>query len=133
MVISASAESSRFDAQAMNLESTGAGATASAPLHQREAGCGRAQARAQASNRQAALDAAQTATSGHAECGNVSLPNAVYSAIRDHANSIIDFVQDVIALKRQTGTLTPGEMLTLNRWLTAPDPAFASTQSTLGR
>jgi len=39
----------------------------------------------------------------------------------------------VIALKRQTGTLTPGDMLTLNQWLTAPDAALASTQSTLGR
>ncbi|MED5444384.1 MAG: TolC family protein, partial [Pseudomonadota bacterium] len=128
----------RFDAQAMNLETTRRQVrqqTRAFYINVKR-DVARTRARAQAiKSTQAALDAAQTGYEvGTRNVVDVLIAQrAVYSAIRDHANSIIDFVQDVIALKRQTGTLTPGEMLTLNRWLTAPDPAFASTQSTLGR
>ena len=128
----------RFDAQAMNLETTRRQVrqqTRAFYINVKR-DVARTRARAQAiKSTQAALDAAQTGYEvGTRNVVDVLIAQrAVYSAIRDHANSIIDFVQDVIALKRQTGTLTPGEMLTLNRWLTAPDPALASTQSTLGR
>jgi len=128
----------RFDAQAMNLETTRRQVrqqTRAFYINVKR-DVARTRARAQAiKSTQAALDAAQTGYEvGTRNVVDVLIAQrAVYSAIRDHANSIIDFVQDVIALKRQTGTLTPGDMLTLNRWLTAPDAALASTQSTLGR
>ncbi|TVS15941.1 MAG: hypothetical protein EA417_11825 [Gammaproteobacteria bacterium] len=47
----------------------------------------------------------------------------LFSAIRDQSNSIIDFVLDVIDLKRQAGLLTPADLLELNRWLEEPPPA----------
>ena len=128
----------RFDAQAMNLENTRRQVrqqTRAFYINVKR-DVARTRARAQAiKSTQSALDAAQTGYEvGTRNVVDVLIAQrALYSAIRDHANSIIDFVQDVIALKRQTGTLTPGDMLTLNQWLTAPDAALASTQSTLGR
>lgn len=44
----------------------------------------------------------------------------LYSAIRDQANSTIDFVLDVVNLKRQAGLLTPADLIELNRWLEEP-------------
>lgn len=49
----------------------------------------------------------------------------LFSAIRDEANSTIDFVLDVINLKRQAGLLTPADLLELNRWLEEPPPPTA--------
>jgi outer membrane protein len=46
-----------------------------------------------------------------------------FSAIRDYANSIVDYVQDLILLKRVAGTLNPGDIYELNRWLVPPAPA----------
>jgi len=46
----------------------------------------------------------------------------LFSAIRDHSNSIIDYVLDVVALKRRAGTLTPTAVFELNRWLEKPPP-----------
>ncbi|MBL6715838.1 MAG: TolC family protein, partial [Pseudomonadales bacterium] len=128
----------RFDAQAMNLEGTRRQVrqqTRAFYINVKR-DVARTRARAQAiKSTQSALDAAQTGYEvGTRNVVDVLIAQrAVYSALRDHDNSIIDFVEDVIALKRQTGTLTPGDMLTLNQWLTAPDPALASTESTLGR
>lgn len=83
----------------------------------------RTQARAQAIvSTQSALEAAQTGYEvGTRNVVDVLIAQRqVFSAIRDHANSIIDFVQDVVALKRQAGILTPSDILELNRWLVEP-------------
>ena len=84
----------------------------------------RTRARAQAIiSTQSALEAAQTGYEvGTRNVVDVLIAQrAVFSAIRDHANSIIDFVQDVVALKRQAGLLTPADIVELNRWLTEPE------------
>ena len=89
----------------------------------------RTRARAQAIiSTQSALEAAQTGYEvGTRNVVDVLIAQrAVFSAIRDHANSIIDFVQDVVALKRQAGILTPADILELNRWLEAPADPTAS-------
>lgn len=86
----------------------------------------RARAQAIVSSR-SALEAAET---GY-EVGTRNIVDVLdaqrtlYSAIRDHSNSIIDFVLDVINLKRQAGLLTPADILELNRWLEAPPPPTA--------
>ena len=49
--------------------------------------------------------------------------------LRDIYYNIIDFVQDVVALKRQAGLLTPADILELNRWLTEPEPPSAAERS----
>lgn len=49
-----------------------------------------------------------------------------YSAIRDYENSTVDYVQDLILLKRLVGSLSPGDIYELNRWLAAPAPATLS-------
>jgi outer membrane protein len=92
----------------------------------------RTQARAQAIvSTQSALEAAQTGYEvGTRNVVDVLIAQrAVFSAIRDHANSIVDFVQDVVALKRQAGILTPADIVELNRWLTKP---AAPTLSSVG-
>jgi outer membrane protein len=43
-----------------------------------------------------------------------------FSAIRDYENSIIDYVQGLILLKRLAGTLSPADIYELNRWLVQP-------------
>lgn len=89
----------------------------------------RARARAIAST-QSALEAAQV---GY-EVGTrnvvdvLNAQRAVFAAIRDHANSIVDFVQDVVRLKRQAGILTPADVLELNRWLEKPPAPTASSR-----
>ncbi len=50
----------------------------------------------------------------------------LFSAIRDQANSRIDFVLDVVQLKRQAGVLTPADILELNQWLVEPQAPTAS-------
>lgn len=88
----------------------------------------RTRARAQAIvSARSALEAAET---GY-EVGTrniVDVLNAqrlLFSAIRDEANSTLDFVIDVINLKRQAGLLTPADLLELNRWLEEPPPPTA--------
>ncbi|MGA0839003.1 MAG: TolC family outer membrane protein [Pseudomonadales bacterium] len=49
-----------------------------------------------------------------------------FSAVRDYANSTVDYVQDLFFLKRLTGTLSPGDIYELNRWLVEPPPASLS-------
>ncbi|MEE2892056.1 MAG: TolC family outer membrane protein [Pseudomonadota bacterium] len=92
----------------------------------------RTRARAQAIiSTQSALEAAQTGYEvGTRNVVDVLIAQrAVFSAIRDHANSIIDFVQDVVSLKRQAGILTPADIVELNRWLREPEAVSASMQS----
>ncbi|MCC5887864.1 MAG: TolC family outer membrane protein [Gammaproteobacteria bacterium] len=88
----------------------------------------RTRARAQAIvSARSALEAAET---GY-EVGTRNIVDVLdaqrllFSAIRDEANSTIDFVLDVINLKRQAGLLTPADLLVLNRWLEEPPPPTA--------
>ncbi|MCC5873719.1 MAG: TolC family outer membrane protein [Gammaproteobacteria bacterium] len=88
----------------------------------------RTRARAQAIvSARSALEAAET---GY-EVGTRNIVDVLdaqrllFSAIRDEANSTIDFVLDVINLKRQAGLLTPADLLELNRWLEEPPPPTA--------
>ncbi len=88
----------------------------------------RTSARAQAIvSSRSALEAAET---GY-EVGTRNIVDVLdaqrtlFSAIRDHDNSIIDFVLDVINLKRSAGLLTPADLLELNRWLEEPPPPAA--------
>lgn len=120
-----------FDASARTLEATRRNVTQSTrALYinvKRDVARTRARARAIAST-QSALEAAQT---GY-EVGTrnvvdvLNAQRAVFSAIRDHANSIVDFVQDVVALKRQAGILTPADIIELDRWLREPPAPTAS-------
>lgn len=43
-----------------------------------------------------------------------------FSAIRDYDNSIVDYVQDLIRLKRLVGTLAPEDIYEINTWLERP-------------
>jgi len=45
-----------------------------------------------------------------------------FSAVRDYESSLLDYVQDMVRLKRRAGTLNPGDVYELNRWLVAPPP-----------
>lgn len=88
----------------------------------------RTRARAQAIvSARSALEAAET---GY-EVGTRNIVDVLdaqrllFSAIRDQANSTLDFVVDVINLKRQAGLLTPADLLELNRWLEEPPPPTA--------
>ncbi len=46
-----------------------------------------------------------------------------FSAVRDFDNSIVDYVQNLIRLKRLAGTLAPEDIYELNGWLEHPPPA----------
>ncbi|MDZ7668522.1 MAG: TolC family outer membrane protein [Gammaproteobacteria bacterium] len=49
-----------------------------------------------------------------------------FSAVRDYENSIIDYVVDLVRLKRLAGTLTPEDVYELNQWLEQPaDPTLS--------
>jgi outer membrane protein len=54
-----------------------------------------------------------------------------FSAVRDYANSTVDYVQDLFLLKRLTGTLSPGDIYELNRWLVEAPPATLSGLQTV--
>ncbi|MEQ8484516.1 MAG: TolC family outer membrane protein [Pseudomonadales bacterium] len=92
----------------------------------------RSRARAQAvTSTRSALEAAEV---GY----NVGTRNVVdvldaqrefFSAVRDYENSIIDYVQDLVRLKRLAGTLTPSDIYELNRWLEKPPDATLSGRS----
>jgi outer membrane protein len=49
-----------------------------------------------------------------------------FSAIRDYENSIVDYVDALVLLKRLAGTLSPADIYELNRWLVAPPPPSAN-------
>jgi outer membrane protein len=128
----------RYDSSARNLEATRRNVTqATRALYinvKRDVARTRARARSIESAR-SALEAAQT---GY-EVGTrnvvdvLNAQRALFSAIRDHDNSIVDFVQDVIALKRQAGILTPADVIELDRWLREPEPPTASSRMTAPR
>ncbi len=46
-----------------------------------------------------------------------------FSAVRDFDNSILDYVINVIQLKRLSGTLSPKDIYELNEWLIPPEAA----------
>jgi len=78
---------------------------------------------------QSALDAT---TAGY-EVGTrnvVDVLNAqrvLYLAIRDYASTRFDYVEHMLRLRQQTGMLSPADVETLNKWLTAPGPATKSS------
>ncbi len=53
----------------------------------------------------------------------------LFAAVRDYANARIDYVASQIQLKRQAGTLNPGDLHMLNQWLEAAPAAEASGES----
>ncbi|TNF33336.1 MAG: hypothetical protein EP312_09600 [Gammaproteobacteria bacterium] len=53
----------------------------------------------------------------------------LYQALRDYANTRYDFVLNQLRLKKQAGQLSPQEILDLNSWLEAAQPAKLSEQS----
>lgn len=53
-----------------------------------------------------------------------------FSAVRDYDNSIVDYVQNLIRLKRLVGTLAPEDIYELNSWLESPPPVTLSGKST---
>lgn len=92
----------------------------------------RTRARAQAvTSTRSALEAAEV---GY----NVGTRNVVdvlgaqqefFSAARDYQNSIIDYVIDLVRLKRLAGTLTPEDVYEINQWLeTPPDPTLSGSE-----
>jgi outer membrane protein len=46
---------------------------------------------------------------------------ALYSSIRDYANSRYDYVINLLKLKQQAGTLSPQDIYDLNKWLLSAD------------
>ena len=50
-----------------------------------------------------------------------------FSAERDYANARYDYVLDMLRLKQVAGTLSPQDIVDLNKWLVAPDSPKAST------
>jgi len=49
-----------------------------------------------------------------------------FSAVRDYNNSIIDYVVNLVRLKRLAGTLSPEDVYELNQWLERPpDPTLS--------
>jgi len=120
----------RFDAEAQLFDNTVRQVTQNTrALHisvRRNVARTRARAQAIVSSR-SALEAAET---GY-EVGTRNIVDVLdaqrtlFSAIRDEANSTIDFVLDVVNLKRQAGLLTPADILELNQWLEQPPPPTA--------
>lgn len=51
---------------------------------------------------------------------------ALYSSIRDYANSRYDYVISMLKLKRAAGTLTPQDIYEINKWLVAPGSPTAN-------
>jgi len=49
-----------------------------------------------------------------------------YSAVRDYDNSYVDYVENLVRLKRLAGTLAPEDIYELNSWLKRPPPATLS-------
>ena len=51
---------------------------------------------------------------------------ALYSSIRDYANSRYDYVVNFLALKQAAGTLNPQDIYDINKWIITPDSEDAS-------
>jgi outer membrane protein len=51
-----------------------------------------------------------------------------FSAVRDYENSKIDYVVDLVRLKRLAGTLSPEDVYELNQWLSQPPAPSLSGQ-----
>lgn len=51
---------------------------------------------------------------------------ALYGSIRDYANSRYDYVLNMLRLKQQAGTLSPQDIIDLDKWLVASDSTNAS-------
>ncbi|MEE8057913.1 MAG: TolC family outer membrane protein [Pseudomonadales bacterium] len=51
---------------------------------------------------------------------------ALYSSIRDYANSRYNYVLNMLKLKRAAGTLTPQDIYAINQWIVAPDAPTAN-------
>lgn len=90
----------------------------------------RVNARAQAIvSAQSALDA----TEAGYEVGTrniVDVLNArrvLYGSARDYANARYDYVQNMLRLKESAGTLSPDDVIALNKWLVAPQAPSGET------
>jgi len=84
----------------------------------------RTRARAQAvTSTRSALDAAEVGyTVGTRNVVDVlRAQQDFFSAVRDYENSILDYVINLVRLKRQAGTLSPQDVYDLNRWLAEAD------------
>ena len=46
----------------------------------------------------------------------------LYGAMRDYTNARYDYVIDVLKLKLNAGTLSPADIIALNKWLQLPEP-----------
>ncbi|MFT6592777.1 MAG: outer membrane protein [Zhongshania sp.] len=46
----------------------------------------------------------------------------LYGAMRDYTNARYDYVIDVLKLKLNAGTLSPADIIALNKWLKLPEP-----------
>ena len=46
----------------------------------------------------------------------------LYGAMRDYTNARYDYVIDVLKLKLNAGTLSPADIIALNKWLQLPKP-----------
>ena len=51
---------------------------------------------------------------------------ALYSSIRDYANSRYDYVVNFLALKQAAGTLNPQDIYDINKWIITPDSPDAN-------
>lgn len=51
----------------------------------------------------------------------------LFRAVRDYSNARYDYVINSLRLRQQAGTLTPQDIYDLNKWLSAPGAAKAST------
>ena len=51
---------------------------------------------------------------------------ALYSSIRDYANSRYDYVINMLKLKRAAGTLTPQDIYAINQWMVEPGAPTAN-------
>src|SRR5690606_19083997 len=92
---------------------------------------GRVQARRQALvSSQSALDA----TRAGYDVGTRNVVDVLqaerlrYQALRDYANSRYDYVLAQLRLKQLAGTVSPQDILDLNRWLEAPPAPTLSRQ-----
>lgn len=124
----------QYDTSARNYETTRRRVTqATRALYinvKRDVAQTRARARSIASTR-SALEAAQVGYEvGTRNVVDVLIAQRqVFSAMRDHDNSIVDFIQDVVALKRQAGILTPADIIELDRFLAPPPAPTASARA----
>jgi outer membrane protein len=53
----------------------------------------------------------------------------LYGAMRDYTNARYDYVINVLKLKLNAGTLSPADIIDLNKWLKLPKPVSLSSES----